>query len=70
MRIVTLLFILGITTIITKGQGLEEQFKELRDNAETFKVYKVIKQTELNSFWNTVTDSINIIEKQTGRSTT
>ncbi|TRX52654.1 hypothetical protein FNH22_21630 [Fulvivirga sp. M361] len=64
MRIVTLLFILGITTIITKGQGLEEQFKELRDNAETFKVYKVIKQTELNSFWNTVTDSINIIENK------
>ncbi|MEM9859719.1 MAG: hypothetical protein AAF843_20365 [Bacteroidota bacterium] len=56
-NIVTLIFLLITTLGIS--QTLDEQFKQLRDESETFKVYKVIKQTELNSFWSVVSDSVD-----------
>lgn len=48
---------------VAQAQTLNEQFNELKDNSETFKSYKVIKETELNSFWNTVMDSVSIKEE-------
>ena len=44
-------------------QSLNEQFNQLKDNSETFKNYKVIKQTDLNDFWKTVLDSVSSKEK-------
>jgi uncharacterized protein HemX len=37
---------------------LEQQFREIMQETETFKSYKVIQIERLNSFWDTVEDSI------------
>ena len=54
--IVILLF--ALVNAGVSAQTLNEQFTTLRDDAETFKVYKVIKQSELNDFWASVQDTI------------
>lgn len=59
----------GVTAQDTEGQAqepqnLNEQFKQLKDNSETFKSYKVIKETELNAFWKTVQDSVGNKEQR------
>ncbi len=41
------------------AQTTDEQFQELKENAETFKEYKVIKIETLNSFWKSISDSLN-----------
>lgn len=43
-------------------QNLEQQFRTMIDNTETFKEYKVIKIEMLNNFWSVVEDSLQ--EKQ------
>ena len=62
----TTIFFALLSILVFNGysQTLDEQFKELRDDSETFKVYKVIKQTELNSFWNTVMDSVGALKNE------
>lgn len=37
---------------------LEEQFRQIMRETETFKSYKVIQIDRLNSFWNTIEDSL------------
>lgn len=37
---------------------LEQQFREIMQGTETFKSYKVIQIDKLNSFWDTVEDSL------------
>lgn len=39
--------------------SLQDQFVELKNDANTFQDYKVVKKVRLDSFWNTVTDSLN-----------
>ena len=50
--------------VVVFGQNLNEQFKTLNEDAETFKVYKVIKKDELNQFWSIVNDSIDHLKNQ------
>lgn len=56
--------VLLLVSLSSFGQTLDEQFTDLRDNSETFKVYKVIKQTELNQFWNVVSDSVKMLKSK------
>ncbi|MBL6445845.1 hypothetical protein JMN32_05975 [Fulvivirga sp. 29W222] len=49
---------------VQQPQSLNEQFNQLKDNSETFKTYKVIKETELNAFWKTVQDSVGNKEQR------
>lgn len=48
----------------TFSQSVDKQYDSLINKSETFKDYKVIKITELNSFWKNVMDSVNN-QKQT-----
>ena len=63
MRIITVLLLLGISMHLS-AQSLDDQYRTLRDDAETFKVYKVIKQTELDAFWNVVMDSVKEVRSE------
>lgn len=56
---ITLIFFCLLSVGLT-AQTLNEQFQELKESSETFKSYKVIKETELNSFWKAVMDSVGI----------
>lgn len=58
------IIIFFIASISGYAQTLDDQFKELRDNSESFKVYKVIKQTELNQFWKVVSDSVQSLKQE------
>lgn len=66
MKYSTLLVLIGLTfsslyaqtTDSLRQKTLNEQFKEMRESSETYRVYKMIKQNELNNFWNAVMDSI------------
>ncbi len=64
MKILTLLLFLFGASIGIYAQTLDDQFNELRDNAETYKVYKVIKQSDLNAFWGVVRDSANAVRTE------
>jgi hypothetical protein len=44
-------------------QTLTEQFRTFRDDAENYGSYKVLKATELNSFWGIVQDSLAVKNK-------
>lgn len=57
MRFFITLMLLAFSQF-TFSQNLQDQFTDLRDNSETFKEYKVIKQSELNRFWKGVTDTL------------
>lgn len=41
-----------------ENRSLNDQFRELRDKAETYNEYRVIKGSSLNSFWKSVQDSL------------
>ncbi|UII30583.1 hypothetical protein LVD17_20025 [Fulvivirga ulvae] len=51
-------------TQIPQPQSLNEQFRKLKDDSETFKTYKVIKESDLNAFWKTVQDSVSNKEQR------
>jgi len=55
--IFTLFAIIAVVSV--KGQTLDEQFQELKENSETFKQYKVIDQTKLTEFWSVTLDSVS-----------
>jgi hypothetical protein len=42
----------------SENRNLNDQFRELRDKAETYNEYRVIKGSSLNSFWKSVQDSL------------
>lgn len=44
--------------------NLNEQFNEIKSQSETFKSYKVIKETELDAFWKSVMDSVRLKEQR------
>ena len=44
-------------------QSLTEQYRTFRDDAENYGAYKVLKATELNSFWGIVQDSLAVKNK-------
>ena len=54
-----------------ENQDLNSQYSQMLDNAETYTEYKVIKQVKLNSFWQSVQDSIKMINglKEDSRAT-
>ncbi|MEM9390004.1 MAG: hypothetical protein AAGA02_05995 [Bacteroidota bacterium] len=64
---ITLITILSVSGF---AQTLDDQFNELRDNSETFKIYKVIQQTELNQFWKVVSDSVGVLKESIKQSQT
>lgn len=39
-------------------QNLNDQFREMRDKAETYNEYRVIKGTQLNTLWKSVQDTL------------
>lgn len=43
---------------------LNEQFNEIKSQSETFKNYKVIKETGLDAFWKSVMDSVRLKEQR------
>lgn len=43
---------------------LEEQFRSLKNNSNSYQEYKVVRETLLNQFYNNVRDSINIAQQQ------
>ncbi|MEL7001694.1 MAG: hypothetical protein AAFN93_03055 [Bacteroidota bacterium] len=58
----TLISIFLLLTFSVKSQTLQEQYNTLKENSENYKVYKVIKRTELEQFWSIVQDSIQTSE--------
>lgn len=63
------LFLLFSVTVFAQEetetpQKLEQQFKSIMEEAETFKNYKVIKIEQLNVFWSTVEDSLQKKENE------
>lgn len=59
--LVFIIFCLACFTV--EAQTLDEQYKSLKESTETFKSYKIIKETELDAFWKTVLDSVNIAQQ-------
>ena len=65
--LVALLFLLNITAAIAQTVGdavtdkkytVRERYGIIREKSQTFKEYKVIKETILDSFWKIITDSM------------
>lgn len=65
--LVALFFLLNITAAIAQTVGdavtdkkytVRERFGIIREKSQTFKEYKVIKETILDSFWKIITDSM------------
>lgn len=63
-------FIFCLVGTVVSAQTLNEQFNELKESSETFKSYKVIKETELNAFWKAVMDSVGIKEQKISEAST
>ena len=42
----------------SEDKNLNDQFREIRDNAETYNEYRVIKGSQLNTFWKSVQDTL------------
>lgn len=71
MKFYSVLFFLFFIFAITDGiaqdsepeadepNNLENQFQELKDNSNNYQIYKVVKETSLNNFWNSVEDTLN-----------
>lgn len=59
MKKYILFLIFCIIGLGANAQTLDEQYKALKESTETFKNYKVIKETELDAFWKTVLDSVS-----------
>ena len=67
--LVALFFLLNITAAIAQTVGdavtdkkytVRERFGIIREKSQTFKEYKVIKETILDSFWKIITDSMAV----------
>ena len=41
-----------------EGKNLDDQFREMRDKAETYNEYRVIKGSQLNTLWKSVQDTL------------
>ena len=58
-------YLLGIAALTIamslQGQDLDQQYRELKENTETFNEYKVIKRTQLDQFWSIVQDSLGAV---------
>lgn len=46
------------------AQNLKDRYEKMVDNAETYTEYKVIKKVDLNYFWQTVEDTLSVINSQ------
>lgn len=64
MRAVIFISLIVVSSFGASAQSLQQQFELLKENSENYKVYKVIKQSELNNFWNTVNDSVNSVKNE------
>lgn len=62
MRIFIILSVFILSGFSVNAQSLKEQFESLKENSENYKVYKVIKRTELDNFWTVIQDSIQTAE--------
>lgn len=59
MKTITLLFLLATLTMQAQDtETLTQRFHKIKDNSQTFKDYKVIKQVTLEGFWNSVEDTL------------
>lgn len=72
---IILLFVWGVSGLPAMGQDaptpntLEEQFRTLKESSNNYQEYKVVRETNLNQFYNNVRDSIytakqNILQAQ------
>ncbi len=68
----TLILLLTLSTFFVQAQDAEtltQRFNKIKDNSQTFKDYKVIKQVTLESFWKSVEDTLskqrNLIQTNT-----
>ncbi|MEO1052482.1 MAG: hypothetical protein AAFX87_17755 [Bacteroidota bacterium] len=76
MRSNLLLFIITISLFFSQAvqaqdetatsQPLSGQYKQLLEDTESFKDYKVIKKKQLNAFWSIVEDSLANYKRQIG----
>lgn len=58
MKMITV-FLLGVSTVtFSQRPPLSSDFQQLKSKAQTFKDYKVIKETTLNIFWKSVEDTL------------
>lgn len=53
-----------IASFGVSAQNLDEQYRELKESNETYKSYKVIKETELDAFWKSVQDSLTNVKQE------
>lgn len=52
-----------IASFAAQAQTLDEQYHQMKDGTETFKSYKVIKETMLDAFWNSVLDTLSDVRQ-------
>ncbi|MCZ6694048.1 MAG: hypothetical protein O6939_09095 [Bacteroidetes bacterium] len=45
-------------------QNLDQSFQYLKQHSETYQIYKVIKEEQLNAFWKTVMDSTQLTKNK------
>jgi len=66
---VLILFIFVLTAFTFPAQGqnsLNSQYQQLKEDANNYQEFEVIKQTTLDAFWKHVQDSINVNKKKLG----
>lgn len=58
MRILLCLLLLSAVAYSQPSETLTARYGQMKNKAQTFKDYKVIKETTLDAFWNAVADSL------------
>jgi len=52
------------TTDENTANDLNSQYEELKEDAESFKQFKLLDQTQLDAFWKTTMDSLNQLKQK------
>lgn len=58
MKLLPILLLLSSTALAQTSESLSTRYGQMKEKSQTFKDYKVIKETTLDAFWTAVADSI------------
>jgi hypothetical protein len=59
MKLLLLLLLVSSTVFAQSTESLSFRYGQMKEKSQTFKDYKVIKETTLDGFWGLVADSMN-----------
>lgn len=58
MKLLPILLLISSTALAQTSESLSTRYGQMKEKSQTFKDYKVIKETTLDAFWTSVADSI------------